>query len=74
MTRTEYLEWIQSVTSRLAEQRYPDNKNLQIVYQMGLAQRALADLCYIDSENGHQVNRMFKRNISGPTRPFQAKR
>lgn len=72
MTRDEYLEWVRSVTYQLAHNKYPDNKNLQLVHQLGMLQRALADLCYIDSDNGNRVNKMFKRNINGPSRPFKS--
>jgi hypothetical protein len=73
MTRAEYLNWIQGITAQLAEERYPNNKQLQIVYAMGLCQRALADLCYIDSDNTSRVNRMYKQNTSKPTRPYRTK-
>lgn len=73
MTSQEYLQWIQRVSAELAERKYPNDKTLQLVYQMGMAQQALADLCYIDSDNAHKINKMLKRNINGPTRRFQAK-
>ena len=63
MTRDEYLQWIQRVTHELARSKYPNNREQQLLFQLGLTQRALADLCYIDSDNTNKVNRMLKRNI-----------
>lgn len=66
MTREEYLEWIQTITGQMA-QAYSDDPHLQLAYKLGLTQRALADLCYIDSHNTSRVNSMYKRN-SGAVR------
>lgn len=74
MTRNDYLEWVQEVVEQLARQKYPDNPNLQRIHQLGMLQRALADLCYMDSENAHKVNRMFKRNMATEGKQFKPKR
>ncbi len=74
MTRNDYLEWIQQVVKQLARNKYPDNPQLQQIYQLGMLSKALADLCYIDSHNGNLVNRMFKRNMNNKSQPFKPKR
>jgi len=74
MTRDEYLDWIQRVSTQLAVAKYPDNPRLQSIYQLGLVQRALADLCYIDTDNAHQVNRMLKRTMANEHVPYTTKR
>lgn len=74
MTRNDYLEWVQTVVEQLAIKKYPDNINLQRIHQLGMLQRALADLCYMDSANGNKVNQMFKRNMESNGKPFKPKR
>jgi hypothetical protein len=75
MTRDDYLQWVRTVSNQLASIKYPDNTQQQYQYQLGLVQRALADLCYMDSHNMHKVNAMFTRNIPNNTvKPFRPKR
>ena len=74
MRREDYLEWVQQVVEQLARKKYPDNPNLQQIHQLGMLTKALADLCYIDSDNMHRVNAMFKRNMDQPGKPFKPKR
>ena len=74
MTRDEYLDWIRTVSTQLAVNKYPDNPKLQAIYQLGLLQRAIADLCYIDSDNAHLVNRMLKRNMTRGYKTYTTKR
>jgi len=75
MTRDDYLQWVRSVSNQLANIKYPDNTKQQYQYQLGLVQRALADLCYMDTNNGNKVNAMFTRNIpNNTTKPFKPKR
>lgn len=74
MTRAEYLDWIQNISHNLAKEKYPDNQQLQLIYAMGLCQRALADLCYDDSNNTYKVNSMYKRNTTQATEPYKSKR
>ena len=62
MTRIEYLNWIREHSRTIAANKYPNDIHLQLLFQLGLVQRALADLCYEDSDNSRKVNRMFKRN------------
>jgi len=74
MTRDDYLQWVRSVSSQLAHIKYPDNKLQQAQYQLGLLQRALGDLCYMDSMNTHKVNAMFTRNTPNKSiKPFKPK-
>lgn len=74
MTRDDYLQWVRTVSNQLAVIKYPDNKSQQAQYQLGLLQRALGDLCYMDSNNTHKVNAMFTRNTpNNNTKPFKSK-
>ncbi len=74
MTRNDYLEWIQTVVEQLAKNKYPDNPNLQRIHQLGMLSKALADLCYIDTDNGNKINAMFKRNMATPGKPFKSRK
>lgn len=75
MTRDDYLQWVRTVSSQLATIKYPDNKLQQAQYQLGMLQRALGDLCYMDSMNTRKVNAMFTRNTPNKnTQQFKPKR